>query len=313
VTTEADDGQMTDQKGNQEADPNQTWSFETLARRFGPLFIIPGVLSILGELEDIMKFSGILATVLKNWVAFELLFWTSLIQPIADLFDIKLQQQFFRGVTIPALWTAFAIRLYFFAGNSVDATARTMLETRVRPPVATVLILLLIYVPTCFYIALNLEGLFDGYLAPDPIFPLAQGFWLILCALCLAWVVHFIVSQLIRPRTVNWPVFLFAFYILIIVVFAAHEMLYDWDLLEGQTVQGLTKQTVFGLDNLIEAPALYNFPLWARTAYFVILAVPIFFVGRRTGKPVLQLAVAVLFVLLFDYAAQITTSAYESL
>ncbi|MEM9360364.1 MAG: hypothetical protein AAGB04_29655, partial [Pseudomonadota bacterium] len=293
---------MSNKKTEIDPDPQVPSLLDALARRFGPLLIVPGALAVLGELDDLREFSSLLSGIIQNWVAFELAFWTALLQPLADFFDVKLQDQFFRGITIPALWSAFAVRLYFFSAGEGATTARQALAKLLPIGLVPIALLLLVYSSSCFYIALNIEGLFEGYLAPDPIYPVGEGFPLILGALLVCGLIYSISTQIVE---IEWPTFLFGSYLFIVAAFTLHY----WLFIEGV----VSDYVIFGIHNFIEAPALYNFPLYAVAFFFIILSVPIFLVGRITGKPVLQLTVAVLFVLVFDYLAKVLEGAHASL
>jgi len=287
-----------------EVEPKEVSLLGSLATRFGPIFLIPGVLSVLGELNELRNFSAILSAIITNWVAFELVFWASLFEPFANIFDIELQDQFFRGITIPVLWSAFALRLYLFTASGAPTTARGALERRFPNYLIYPLLFMTVYVPASFYIALNIEGMFDGYLAPEPIYPISDGFPLILLTLCSCWALH-AASKSVMRRVPTWPTFLFMAYCSLVVLFTAHYMLF----LEG----ALSSLRILGIHNFMEAPALYNLPVWGVSIYFITLAAPIYLVGRVSGKPVLQLTVGVVFILAFDYLAVIAENAYDAL
>ena len=154
-----------------------------------------------------------------------------------------------------------------------------------------------VYLPACFYIALNLQGMFEGYLAPDPLmrakdtFPVIVGYLGVLTAGYVGW------GRLKRfaGARPSFPVFLYSAYLALLVLFYLDDR-YEWGSKKGA-------HELLGLHNFFEAPALYGVSDEVNLVVFALFALPIYWVGRRTGLPVAQVAIAVCLILAVDVLA----------
>jgi hypothetical protein len=277
-----------------------TTALERALRRLAPILVIPGVLSVTASLEGVYRFTDALAGVLRQWAAFEQLFWTQLLAPLLAVFDINLQSQLFRGLTIPVVWGLIAVRLYLLR-SSPPKTAWDSLPTRLPPWAKAVAIATLVYLPASFYISLNLQGMFDGYLSPEPMMTINMTLPLILATLAVLGAGYWLARTRIGSLPLSWPSALLGGYVAVLTAFFVQYQLF--------LVRAATTWQLLGIDNPFEAPALAELDPVVLFGLYILFAVPIYVVGRKTGRPVAIVALGVLAILGLDIVLKAVATA----
>ncbi|RVJ72546.1 hypothetical protein [Sinorhizobium medicae] len=262
-------------------------------KRFGMILILPSVLSVAASLQSLYTFTSVVADVLRHWTEFEIAIWTAVLQPLVTWLDLDLQSQLFRGLTIPLFWSLIAVRLHFLRPEEVKTIRGVVARywSHVPPVLASVVAA---YLPACFYIALNLQGMFDGYLAPGPLmlvndtFPIISLYLGVLTAVYVGWGR---IPLWVEGRP-SFSTFLYVSYLVILMLFYLEDR-YEW-------AGGGGAHQFLGLHNFFEAPALYGVPREIQLVVYILFALPIYWVGRRTGLPVAQVATGVVFIFALD-------------
>ncbi|MCP3392047.1 hypothetical protein NLM27_24970 [Bradyrhizobium sp. CCGB12] len=270
-------------------------TLERILKRFGVFLVIPSVLSVAASLQTIYSFTNVIADVLRNWDIFEQALWTAILQPLFNVFRIEIQSQLVSGLTIPVVWSIIGLRLYLFQ-SSPNQTVRQSIPATAPEPLALAIVVALVYLPACFYISLKLQGMFEGYLAPDPLMRIGDtlpSILLVLGSLALAFgIISRAFDAANRSLFLSWPSFLYAGYLLVLISFFIDR--------EVSLNRGNYSVKFLGVHNFFEAPALHNVPAAVLLVLYALFGLPIYLVGRHTSRPVAIVTLGVLGVLALD-------------